>query len=115
MNNRFLRLDQGEGIMGELHDWLSHQHPGLKTFKAFRHNMLERVATDTPYRALYRLLAGLTEEYISRYDGEAVPVDVAEQTYRHLLEIVATAEKSLTAPAPGQIQILNELAAAKLV
>jgi hypothetical protein len=101
--------------MGELHDWLSHQHPGLKTFKAFRHTMLDRVASDTPHRALYRLLAGVTEEYIARYDGEAVPVDVAEQTYRHLLEIVATAEASLTAPASQQIQTLNELAAAKLV
>jgi hypothetical protein len=101
--------------MGELHDWLSHQHPGLKTFKAFRHNMLYRAAADTPHRALYRLLAGLTEEYIARYDGEAVPVDVAEQTYRHLLEIVTAAEGALTAPAPQQIQILNELAAAKLV
>jgi hypothetical protein len=101
--------------MGELHDWLSHQHPGLKTFKAFRHNMFVRVATETPHRALYRLLAGLTDEYIARYDGEAVPVDVAEQTYRHLLKVVATAEGALTASPQQQIQILNELAAAKLV
>jgi hypothetical protein len=101
--------------MGELHDWLSQQHPGLKTFKAFRHTMLDRVATETPHRALYRLLAGLTDEYIARYDGEAVPVDVAEQTYRHLLEIVATAEGALMASPQQQIQILNELAAAKLV
>ena len=101
--------------MGELHDWLSQQHPGLKTFKAFRQTMLDRADADTPHRALYRLLAGLTEEYIARYDGEAVPVDVAEQTHRHLLEIVALAEGALTAPAPKQIQILNELAAARLV
>jgi hypothetical protein len=101
--------------MGEFYDWLSRQHPGLKTFKAFRASMLDRVATDTPHRALYRLLAGLTEEYIARYDGEAVPVDVAEQTYRHLLEIVATAESTMTAAPQQQIQTLNELAAAKLV
>jgi hypothetical protein len=101
--------------MGELSDWLSQQHHGLKTYKAFRQTLLDRAATDTPHRALYRLLAGLTEEYIARYDGEAVPVDVAERTYRHLLEVVAKAEGALTAPAPQQIQILNELAAAKLV
>lgn len=101
--------------MGELHDWLSRQHHGLKTFKAFRQNMLDRVAADTPHRALYRLLAGLTEEYIAKYDGEAVPVEVAEQTFRHLLEVVAKAEGSVTAPAPQQIQILNELATARLV
>jgi len=101
--------------MGELYDWLSHQHPGLKTFKAFRYNMLDRVVTDPPHRALYRLLAALTDEYIARYDAEAVPVEVADQTYRHLLDVVAAAEKALTAPAQQQIQILNELAAAKLV
>lgn len=101
--------------MGELHTWLTQQHHGLKTYKAFRQSLIDRIATDTPHRALYRLLAGLTEEYIARYDGEAVPVDVAEQTYRHLLEIVATAEGALTAQPQKQIQILNELAAAKLV
>lgn len=101
--------------MGELYGWLSQQHHGLKTYKAFRQTLLDRASSDTHHRALYRLLAGLTEEYIARYDGEAVPVDIAEQTYRHLLEIVATAESALTAPAPKQIQILNELAGARLV
>lgn len=101
--------------MGEFTGWLSQQHHGLKTYKAFRQTLLERMSSDAHHRALYRLLAGLTEEYIARYDGEAVPVDVAEQTFRHLLEIVAQAEKALTAPVPQQIQILNELAAEKLV
>lgn len=101
--------------MGELHDWLLRQHAGLKTFKAFRQNMLDRVATDTPHRALYRLLAGVTDDYIARYDDQALPVEVAEQTYRHMLEIVARAENAMTAPPPEQLQILNELAAAELV
>jgi hypothetical protein len=101
--------------MGELYDWLSQQHHGLKTYKAFRQTLLDRASSDTHHRALYRLLAGLTDEYIARYDGEAVPVEVAEQTYRHLLEIVASAESALTASAPQQVQILNELAGARLV
>jgi|SRR6185437_16819983 len=101
--------------MGELYDWLSQQHHGLKTFKAFRNTLLDRITTETPHRALYRLLAGITEEYIARYDGEAVPVEVAEETFQHLLEIVAKAESALTAPAAQQVQILNELAAARLV
>ncbi len=101
--------------MGEFTDWLSQQHHGLKTYKAFRQTLLDRASSDANHRALYRLLAGLTEEYIARYDAEAVPVEVAEETYRHLLEIVARAEKALTASPPQQIQILNELAAEKLV
>ena len=101
--------------MGELHDWLSRQHPGLKTFKAFRQQMIDRADADVHHRALYRLLAGLTAEYISRYDGEPVPVDVAASSYQHLLALVADAEASLTAPAPQQIQTLNAIAAATLV
>jgi hypothetical protein len=101
--------------MGELHDWLSQQHHGLKTYKAFRQTLIDRVSSDAHHRALYRLLAGLTEEYIARYDGEAVPVEVAEHTYQRLLEVVATAEKALTAPAQQQVEILNELATARLV
>ena len=101
--------------MGELHDWLAGQHPGLKTFKAFRQRVVDHAATDIHHRALYRLLAGLVGDYISRYDGEPVPVQVADQSYRRLLEIVARTEGSLTAPVPQQIQTLNELAGASLV
>ena len=101
--------------MGELHDWLTGQHPGLKTFKAFRQRTLDRATTDPHHRALYRLLANLAGDYIARYDAEPVPVDTAEQSFRHLLEITADAEGSLTAPAAEQIQALNRLAAAKLV
>ena len=101
--------------MAELYDWLAGQHPGLKTFKAFRQRTLDRAAADTQHRALYRLLGGLASDYISRYDAEPVPVDVAERTYSHLLEIVADAEGSLTVQAAEQIQALNWLAAAKLV
>jgi hypothetical protein len=114
-NSRFLPDGKGESIVGELHDWLSRQHPGLKTFKAFRQQMIDRADTDTHHRALYRLLASLAGDYISRYDAEPVPVDVAEQSFRHLLALVADAEASLTAPAAQQIQALNALAAAKLV
>ena len=101
--------------MAELYDWLTGQHPGLKTFKAFRQKAIDRAAGDAPHRALYRLLAELTGEYIARYDGEPVPVDVADHSYRHLLAIVADAEGALSAPAPTQIDALNKLAAAKLV
>jgi hypothetical protein len=101
--------------LGELHDWLTGQHPGLKTFKAFRQQTLDRAAADVGHRALYRLLADLAGDYISRCDAEPVPVEVAEQSYSHLLEIVGDAEASLTAPAAVQIRALNKLAAARLV
>lgn len=101
--------------MGELYDWLKGQHPGLKSFKALRQKARDRAEADAHHRALYRLLAEIAGEYISRYDGEPVAVEIAEQSYRHLLEIVAGAEASLTLPAAEQIRALNTLAAAKLV
>jgi hypothetical protein len=101
--------------MGELRDWLAGQHSGLKTFKGFRQQALDRAATDGAHRAFYRLLAELAGAYIARYDAEPVPVDVAEQSYRHLVEIVTDAEAAMTAPPPAQIAALNRLAASTLV
>ena len=34
--------------MGEFHDWLSQQHHGLKTYKAFRQTLIDRASSDTP-------------------------------------------------------------------
>ena len=101
--------------MGELCEWLTGQHPGLKTFKAFRQGALDRATQYPNHRACYRLLAGLAGDYITRYDAEPVPVEVAEQTYSRLLQITADAEGALTAPAVEQIKALNKLAAASLV
>jgi len=101
--------------LGELHDWLAGQHPGLRTFKAVRQKALVSAAADPHHRALYRLLADLAGEYVARYDQEPVPVDVAERSFRHLLDIVTEAEGAMTAPAARQIETLNRLAAMKLV
>jgi hypothetical protein len=104
-----------EKAVSKLCAWLKGQHPGLNTFKAFRQRALDCAADDADHRALYRLLAGLAEEHVSRYDEDPLPVELAEQIYRRLIKIVADAEGSVTAPASEQIQALNELAAQSLV
>jgi hypothetical protein len=98
----------------DLYDWLTNQHAGVKTYIALRDKALDLAASDPQHRALYRLLATLTDKHVSQNEEEAVPVDLAEQNYRELLNIVADAEASLTAGASEQIQALNRLAAAKL-
>jgi hypothetical protein len=101
--------------MPALYDWLSSQHSGLKTFRAFQQRALDGAATDPDHRALYRLLAELAGDYVSRYEAEPVPVDFAEHSYQDLLEIAGAAEASMAMPANDQIQVLNRLAARTLI
>jgi hypothetical protein len=100
--------------LGELHDWLVSQHPGLRTYKSFHHKALELASSDEDHRALYRLLANMTERYFSTFDEEPLPVDVAKQAYQRLLDIVDEAEKSIDAPLSHQLQTLNKIAATEL-
>src|SRR5947209_3640370 len=95
-----------EHILGELHDWLLSQHPGLRTYKSFHHKAPELAAPDADHRALYSLLANMAERYVSTFDEEPLPVDVAKQAYQRLLDIVDDAEKSISAPASRQVQTL---------
>ena len=100
--------------MGELHDWLISQHPGLRTYKSFHHKALELAASDTDHRALYCLLANMAERYVLTFDEEPLPVDVAKQAYQRLLAIVDDAEKSISASAYQQVEALNKIAVAEL-
>jgi hypothetical protein len=103
-----------EHILGELHDWLVSQHPGLRTYRSFYHKALELAASDADHRALYRLLANMAERYFTTFDEEPLPVDVAKQAYQRLREIVDDAEKSIGAPVSQQVQTLNKIAAVEL-
>jgi len=100
--------------LGELQNWLVSQHPGLRTYKSFHHKALELAASDAEHRALYRLLATMTERYVAAFDEAPLPVDVAKEAYRRLRDIVTDAEKSIDAPVATQIQALNKVAAAEL-
>ena len=100
--------------MGELHDWLLGQHPGLQTYKSFQNKALELASSDGEHRALYRLLASMVGRYIDSFDEEPLPVDVAKQAYQRLLSIVEDAENSIAAPVSQQMQTLNKVAATEL-
>ncbi len=93
--------------MGELTTWLSSQHPGLHTYKAFRSKTLQLSASDTEHRALYALLAAMTDRYIESFDEEPLPVETADRAYKKLRKIVSEAEGSTSASASQQIQVLK--------
>lgn len=100
--------------MGELSTWLSAQHPGLHTYKAFRTKTLQLSASDSEHRALYQLLAGMAGRYIESFDEAPLPVETAERAYQRLVNVVADAENSRQGPAQQQIQALNRVASVEL-
>ena len=100
--------------MTELYDWLNGQHPGLRTYKSFRDKALELCATDAEHRALYRLLANLAGHYITAFDEEPLPTDVAKHAYDVFLDLVEEGDRSIGAPVEQQLAALNKIAAAEL-
>lgn len=107
-------MHQGRNILGELTTWLSSQHPGLRTYKAFRNKTLQLSASDSEHRALYALLAAMASRYIESFDEEPLPVKTADRAYEKLLKIVSEAEGSTSAPPSQQIQVLNRVASTEL-
>ena len=76
--------------MNELYTWVSRQHHGLRTFKTFQQK-LESLSRDEPeQRGLYRLLSNIVGSYIEAFDEEPLPVEVADQVHRRLLELLAS-------------------------
>lgn len=100
--------------MGELTTWLSSQHPGLRTYKAFRNKALQLSTSDAEHRALYALLAAMAGRYIESFDEAPLPVDTADRAYQKLVGIVSEAEGSTSASASQQIQVLNHVASVEL-
>ena len=48
-----------------------------------------------PRCALYRLLASMIDPYIDSFDEEPLPVDVADENFARVLDIVRYAEGSV--------------------
>ena len=79
--------------MSELHSWLSTQHHGLQTYKSLKQKLIGRASADPEHAALYRLLASMIDPYIDSFDEEPLPVDVADQVFARVLDIVRYATR----------------------
>ena len=92
----------------ELHDWLSGQHPGLRTFKILQHK-LALLATDHPdQRAICRLLHGIIDSYVEEFDEAPLPTATADRAYQRLLRSLS--EIDCAAEPARQLGNLNRLA-----
>jgi hypothetical protein len=75
---------------------------------------LTTLAFDEPnHKALYTLLSLQAARYIGAFDEEPVPISVADRAYGNLLRLVASL--NLAAPAEGQLNDLNRIAATDLL
>jgi hypothetical protein len=101
--------------MVELHGWLSHQHPGLKTYVALQQKTNELARSDAEHRAVYRLLSSVIDPFIASFDEEPLPATLAESTFRRLLDVVRDADNAIVLAPEQQIDALNRIAAVELV
>ena len=101
--------------MVELHSWLSHQHPGLKTYVALQNKTNELVQSDADHRAVYKLLSSILDPFIASFDEEPLPAGVAETTFQRLLAVVRDADNSISLAPDQQIDALNKIASVDLV
>ena len=101
--------------MVELHSWLSHQHPGLRTYVALQRKADELAETDAEHRAVYRLLSSILDPFIASFDEEPLPAGVAETTFQRLLSVVRDADNAITLAPDQQIDALNKIASVELV
>ena len=101
--------------MVELHSWLSHQHPGLKTYVALQQKTNELAQSDAEHRAVYKLLSSILDPFIASFDEEPLPAGVAETTFQRLLSVVRDADKAISLAPDQRIQALNKIASVDLV
>src|SRR4051794_6033452 len=111
--NRQLLQSFEEADMNELHDWLSQQHHGLRTFRNFQEKLETLSRRDPAQRALYALLGHLVGGYVEAFDEEPLPVAVADRAYGCLLELVASLD--LGAGADRRLTDINRVAACSLL
>jgi hypothetical protein len=98
--------------MNDLHAWLSEQHHGLRTFRIFQQK-LETLGRDDPgQRGLCRLLTSLVGNYIDAFDEAPLPVTVADDVYRRLLDLVASLD--LHGSADRRLADINRIATCDL-
>src|SRR4029078_11199743 len=97
----------------ELHIWLSQQHHGLRTFKTFQEKLDVLSRHEPAQQGLCALLRRLVGGYIEIFDEAPLPVEVADQAYGRLLDLVGSLD--LTGGTDRPLADLNRVAACRLV
>jgi hypothetical protein len=95
--------------MNDLYAWLSQQHHGLRTYRAFQQKLDTLSGHDPGQRALCRLLGGIVGSYVESFDEEPLPVAVADRAYQRLLDLVGSLDS--TGGSDRRLADVNRVAA----
>ena len=98
--------------MNNLHTWLSQQHHGLRTFRAFQQKLDDLGNGDPEQLALCRLLNGIVGSYVDTFDEAPLPVAVADRAYGRLLDMVSSLD--FKGSADRRLADINRVAALDL-
>jgi hypothetical protein len=100
--------------MDELLDWLRQQNGGVGTYIGLQQRAV-RLARERPeHAALFQLLSLLSGRFASSYDGMPLPVDVANDAFARLTELVQKAARVKNGSPEEQLRSLNEIAQVEL-
>ena len=98
--------------MDELLRWLSGQHHGLHTFRAFQLRLAELCKDERSRKALFGLLNRLLITMSEEFDEEPLPAAVADRAYDRLLKLLTSLD--LGANADRRLADLNRVASSDL-
>jgi hypothetical protein len=99
----------------ELHDWLTEQSGGLRTYLEFQKKSLALARTDTANASILSLLGNAAGRFAARFEGQPLSVDAAETAISRLRSLVAEARLIQQADAPAKMRFANKVALTDLV
>jgi len=100
--------------MRELEAWLHGQNGGIRTYLDFQRRCSELGQQDPALAAFYLLLGTAAGRFVAFYDGEPLPVDVAQTSLARLRDLVARSINGWFGSAEQQLAILNDIATTDL-
>jgi len=96
--------------MRELEAWLHGQNGGIRTYVDFQRRCSELGRQDPALAAFYSLLGTAAARFVAFYDGEPLPVDVAQTSLAQLRDLVARSVNGWLGTAEQKLAILNDIA-----
>jgi hypothetical protein len=100
--------------MDELLDWLRQQNSSVRVMSLFAEKALALCAREPEHAALGRLLASLSGDFVRKYYGEPLQLDVAERALTRLGDLLEKAVQATAAGPAQHLALLNEIAVTEL-
>lgn len=101
--------------MNELYAWLNEQNGGIRTYGEFHAKAQQLAREDAENAAILALLGRVAARFVSRYEGEPLPVDSASTAIAQFRDLVATAISVRTGADAEKLAFANRVATTDLL